>query len=96
MDSANDAARSVAAELGISLPPLVEQIGADLDHAVPRAQIEGVLIELLRECRGAKVTAYLPLLLRRHARERLRTQTNAGSELRSLHDVSVTGPAGAP
>jgi hypothetical protein len=80
MDMANESAAIAAAELGLSLAPLIEQICRDLAHAVPRARVECVVLEVLQQCRGATVTAYLPLLVRRRACERLRCEAAATSE----------------
>lgn len=77
MDMANESAAIAAAELGLSIAPLAEQICSDLAHAVPRARVEGVVLAVLQQCRGATVTAYLPLLVRRRACERLRPETAA-------------------
>jgi hypothetical protein len=50
---------------------LIEQIWHDLDGQVTREQIRQVVTEIAAEFRSATVTAFVPIFIRRQAREKL-------------------------
>ena len=60
---------------------LIEQIWHDLDGQVTREQIRQVVIEIADEFRSATVTAFVPILIRRRAREKLETRINESRNL---------------
>ena len=55
---------------------LIEQIWDDLDGQVTRGQIRQVVTEIAAEFRTATVTAFVPIFIRRQAREKLETWVN--------------------
>ena len=55
---------------------LIEQIWHDLDGQVAREQIRQVVAEIAAEFRTATVTAFVPIFIRRRAREKLGTRVD--------------------
>jgi hypothetical protein len=55
---------------------LIELIWHDLDGQVVREQIRQVASEIADEFRTATITTFVPIFIRRQAREKLRTQIN--------------------
>jgi hypothetical protein len=55
---------------------LIEQIWHDLDGKVNREQICQVVTEIAAEFRTATVTTFVPIFIRRQAREKLETRVN--------------------
>ena len=55
---------------------LIEQIWHDLDGQVAREQIRQVAAEVAAEFHTATVTAFVPIFIRRRAREKLEIQIN--------------------
>ena len=55
---------------------LIEQIWHDLDGQVTREQIRQLVTEVAAEFRTATITTFVPIFIRRQAREKLKTQIN--------------------
>ena len=55
---------------------LIEQIWHDLDGQVTREQIRQAVTEIADEFRSAKVTAFVPIFIRRQARAKLTARVN--------------------
>lgn len=55
---------------------LIGQIWNDLDGRATREQIRQVVSEIAAEFRTAKVTAFVPIFIRRQARAKLETLVN--------------------
>jgi hypothetical protein len=55
---------------------LIEQIWHDLDKQVTREQIRQVITEIAADFRSATVTAFVPIFIRRQAREKLKARVN--------------------
>lgn len=68
----NDSSHTEASVIGW-LEDLVEQTWRETDGATPRERIREMALEAaLRYSGDAKITAYIPMLVRRNVRERLR------------------------
>ena len=63
---------------------LIEQIWHDLDGQVTREQIRQVVTEIGAEFQSATVTAYVPILIRKRAREKLETRVKESRNLPSM------------
>lgn len=53
---------------------LAEQLWRDLDGRLTRERIRQVTVEVAAEFHEATITTYVPLLIRRYARERLKRE----------------------
>ena len=56
---------------------LIEQIWHDLDGHVTREQVRQVVTEIAAEFRTATITAFVPIFIRRQAREKLEALVSA-------------------
>jgi hypothetical protein len=59
---------------------LIEQIWHDLDGQVARERIRQVAAEIAAEFHTATVTAFVPIFIRRRAREKLEIQVNENQD----------------
>lgn len=59
---------------------LIEQIWHDLDGQVARERIRQVVAKIAAEFRAATVTAFVPIFIRRRAREELETWVNVNRD----------------
>ena len=62
----------------------IDQIWHDLDGHVTREQIRQVVTEIADEFRSAKVTAFVPIFIRRQARAKLTARVNESRNLPSM------------